>query len=99
MLKSLKAILGISEDEKDELLSELITLAKEEVKEYCNIEDDAKLETLTGTIKQMVIYKYNRLGSEGASAENFAGASFTYMTEYPDSILSVLKKNRRAKLL
>lgn len=99
MLEKIKLLLGIYSDDKDELINELIEMTKEEVKEYCNLTDNTQLESLFGTIKEMVVIKYNRLGTEGLSSENYSGASFGYMTDYPESIKNVLNRNRRAKLL
>lgn len=99
MLKSIKLMLGIIEDDKDELINELIRVTEEEVKEYCNFTNDAQLEKLNGAIKNMVILKYNRLGAEGLTAENYSGNSFSYMSDYPESIIAVLNRNRRALIL
>lgn len=96
MLQKIKTLLAISDNSKDDLLEVLSAVATEEVKAYCNIEDVSKMESI---IIQLVIIKYNRLGAEGLSTENYNGASFSYESEYPPQILAVLNKNRRCKFL
>lgn len=96
MLQKIKTLLAISDNSKDDLLEVLSEIATEEVKAYCNIEDVSKMESI---IIQLVIIKYNRLGAEGLSTENYNGASFSYESEYPLQILAVLNKNRRCKFL
>lgn len=96
MLRKIKTLLGISDTKKDELLEILSETAADEVKAYCNISDVSALENI---IIQLVIIKYNRLGAEGVSQENYSGASFSYESEYPPQILAVLNKNRRCRLI
>jgi hypothetical protein len=48
----------------------------------------------------MTIYKFNRAGTEGLSAETYSGISYTYTSDYPDYILSALdtiKKTQKGK--
>lgn len=96
MLQKIKSLLAISDNSKDDLLEALSDIATEEVKAYCNIEDATPLESI---IIQLAVIKYNRLGAEGVSSENYNGASFSYESEYPSQILAVLNKNRRCKFL
>lgn len=96
MLQKIKTLLAVSDNSKDDLLEALLEIATEEVKAYCNIEDVSKMESI---IIQLGIIKYNRLGAEGVSTENYNGASFSYESSYPPQILAVLNKNRRCKFL
>lgn len=62
MLDKLKLILGIKDDTKDDLLTLLIEQAIEEALNYTHQDS---IDNLSSTIISMVVYKYNRLGTEG----------------------------------
>lgn len=96
MRERIKILLGIENDEKNILIDNLIKLAQDEIREFCNTED---ISTFESTIIQMVMFKYNRLGTEGVTAESYSGASFSYAEDYPESIMRVLKRNRRIRVL
>lgn len=96
MLNKIKILLGITDKEKDDLINVLIELTEEEVRDYCGIE---ALDGMKNTIIQMVIFKYNRIGTEGLTSENYNGASYNYMSEYPDNIKKILNKHRRIKVM
>ena len=67
MLDNIKLLLNKADDDSvDELLSTLISLCKNEAYIYCNLpEYDSKLDFV---VTQMVIEKYNRIGSEGTTS-------------------------------
>ena len=92
MLNKTKLLLGITTDEKDDLLTLLIESAMEEAIAYTHNDCVLDLET---TILKMVVYNYNRLGSEGVDGEGYSGVSFTYSADYPESILRALKSKRK----
>lgn len=96
MLNSVKILLGIKDNSKDELLSLLIDAAIEEVVNYTHNNNTAGLES---TICLMVVYKYNRSLNEGIDSESYSGVSFNYATDYPESIMRVLKAHRKVILL
>lgn len=96
MLNSIKIILGINDSSKDELLTLLLEQAIDEVINYTHDNCTAGLET---TICRMVVYNYNRLGTEGVNSENFSGVSYNYSTDYPDNIMRVLKAHRKIRVL
>nr|DAT70848.1 MAG TPA: Head Tail Connector Protein [Caudoviricetes sp.] len=50
---------------------------------------------MSSTIISMVVYKYNRLGTEGLDSEGYSGVSFGYSTDYPESIMRALKSQRK----
>lgn len=97
MLERIKLLLNITDDSKDALLNELIDDATEFAQNYIN-NDDA-LENLTGTIIAMVIYDYNRLGTEGLTSENYSGVSFGYASGYSDDIMKQLKRYRKVRVI
>lgn len=92
MLNNIKLLIGLTDDSKDKLLTLLISQAQDEARNYIH---DSNLSGLDSIIQQMVIYKFNLLGSEGISGEDYSGVSFEYLTDYPTNILNGLKKHRR----
>ena len=63
MLNKLKLLLNC---EDDELLITLINLCKQEAYIYCNLEEYT--DALDYIVIQMVIERYNRIGSEGLTS-------------------------------
>lgn len=97
MLDKLKLLLNIKDDASDELLVVLISLCKEEAYIYCNLEEyDEKLDAI---VIQMVIEKYNRIGSEGTTSQSSSGASASYDSFYSDKVVRLLNKYRKVKMI
>lgn len=98
MLDKIKLLLNKADDDSvDELLQTLIALCKEEAYTYCNLEDyDEKLDYI---VIQMVIERYNRIGSEGTTSQSTSGISTTYDSFYSDKVTKMLNKHRRVKML
>lgn len=79
--------------EKDEaLLSLLLEKAKAEIELYLNQEPTEKYDSLA---VDMAVVKFNRIGTEGLSAQSFSGASETFLDSYPDYIQSHLNRLRK----
>ena len=97
MLERIKLLLNITDDSKDALLNELIDNATEFAQNYIN-NDDA-LDHLTGTLIAMVIYDYNRMGTEGLTSENYSGVSFGYASGYSDDIMKQLRRYRKVRVI
>lgn len=97
MLDKLKLLLNIQDDTQDELLQVLISLCKDEAFNYCNLpEYSTKLD---GAVIQMVIERYNRIGSEGATQQSSSGVSMTYDSFYSDKVRWMLNKHRKVKMI
>ena len=97
MLDKLKLLLNIKDDTADELLTILIALCKEEAYTYCNLDEyDEKLDAI---VIQMVIEKYNRIGSEGTISQSGSGASASYDSFYSEKVVRLLNKHRKVKML
>lgn len=96
MLMKVKLLLGLTDDSKDDLLTILIDVAIDEALAYTHRECINGLET---SIIQMVVYKYNRIGTEGVESENYSGVSFAYTADYPDNIMRGLKAKRKVVVL
>ena len=97
MLDKIKLLLNILDDTQDELLQVLISLCKDEAYTYCNLpEYNVKLD---GAVIQMVIERYNRIGSEGATQQSSSGVSMTYDSFYSEKVRWMLNKNRKVKMI
>jgi hypothetical protein len=92
MLENIKLLLGISDDTKDALLRLLIQQAEDEAKDFTHRDDVC---CLSSTIERMVVYNYNRLGTEGLNSESYSGLSYSYSADYPEQIIKILKKHRK----
>lgn len=93
MLNKIKLIIGIDlvDTSKDTLLTLLIEQAEEFAR---NIIRSNNLCGLSGVICKMVVYAYNRLGTEGLSSESYSGATFSYDSDLPEDILAQLRAKR-----
>lgn len=95
MLEKIKLLLSRLDDSEDELIATLISLCKEEAYIYCNLpEYDSKLDFV---VIQMVIEKYNRVGSEGTTHQKSSGVSVAYDNFYSDKVVRLLNKFRKVK--
>lgn len=93
MLDKIKVLLGLTDSTKDDLLTVLLEQAIEEATTYTHNDCVPVLES---AIIKMVIYNYNRLGTEGVDSEGYSGVSFGYSTDYPENIMRVLRAHRKA---
>ncbi len=96
MLEKVKLLLGIADNTKDDLLTLLIEQAIEEAIVYTHNECVDELNT---SIIQMVVYKYNRIGTEGVDSEGYSGVSFQYTSDYPENIMRGLRAKRKVVLV
>ena len=95
MLDKIKILLNIQDDAQDELLSTLMGLCREEAYVYCNL--PAYDEKLDFVVIQMVIERYNRIGSEGTTSQSSSGVSADYDSFYNDKVVRLLNKYRKVK--
>lgn len=95
MLDKIKILLNIQDDAQDELLSTLMGLCREEAYIYCNL--PAYSEKLDFVVIQMVIERYNRIGSEGTTSQSSSGVSANYDSFYSDKVVRLLNKYRKVK--
>ena len=97
MLERIKLLLNITDESKDALLGELIDKATEFATNFTN--NTAAIESLNGCIIDMVIYDYNRMGTEGLTSENYSGVSFGYASGYSDDIMKQLRRYRKVRVI
>lgn len=98
MLEQIKLLLnrfGDEDETLDKMLQTMIALCQDEAYHYCNLEDyDNSLDYI---IVQMVVERYNRIGSEGAIEQESSGISTTYDSFYSEKVRKLLNKHRRMK--
>ena len=92
MLEKLKMLLRIDNNEKDDLLTLLLDQATETAMAYTHSSDFVGLSPI---ILKMAVFDYNRLGTEGLQSEGYSGVSFSYLDDYPETILRLLRSKRR----
>ncbi len=83
ILDEVKITLGLSSSDKDELLLSLIKRNSQTVINYIK-EQKVPME-LEYIVVELVIARYNRIGSEGLNSENSDGVSFSYSNNLLDS--------------
>lgn len=96
MLDNIKLLLGLTDNSKDEVLMVLIQRAINEAKNYTH---NNSIKDYENVIDDMVIYNYNRLGTEGLASESYSGVDFKYSSDYPESILRQLRSHRKVMVI
>lgn len=100
MLEKIKLLLNkfdVEDEQFDKLLRTLISLCEDEATAYCNLPEYD--EALDYIIIQMVIERYNRIGSEGAIQQATSGISTTYDSFYSEKVRRMLNKHRKVKII
>lgn len=96
MLDSIKKLLGINDASKDEILMILVQRAINEAKNYTH---NNSIKDYENVIDDMVIWNYNKLGTEGLDSESYSGVTFNYSSDYPESILRQLRSHRKVVVI
>ena len=89
VLDNVKVLLGIDDETKDELLNILLNECEVFALSYTQRDRTFGMEWI---IEQMVVFRYNRLGTEGLNSESYSGASYNYKDGYPDDIMKALDR-------
>ncbi|WP_051931538.1 phage head-tail connector protein [Clostridium sp. KNHs214] len=97
MLENIKLLLNIQDNSKDNLLSYLISNAKQKILSYTN--QTEILPQMQYLVDELVILRYNKLGSEGLQSESYSGISQTFNQDIPADIKSQLNQFRRLRTL
>ena len=100
MLDKLKLILGLTDEDRDELLSLLLETTTQRLKTLLGGLDVP--DNLSYIVLNVTAARFNRIGSEGASSHSVEGESYSFVTDdfadYMDDIqtyLDGLKDNKR----
>ena len=80
LLNRIKVLLGISNNDNEELLNEIVELTKSKILNYIN-KSELPLE-LEFVLIELSIQRYNRIGSEGIASENVDGKSVSYEADF-----------------
>lgn len=97
ILTSIKLRPGISNN-SDELLTDLIQDSIADVKDFLSYEDTEELpHGCINAVKELVISKCNRLGSEGIASQSAGGVAETYTEDIPKPILKKLYRYRKLR--
>lgn len=95
MLNKIKLLLGLTTDVKDEVLLVLIDICKDQAINYCNLEEySTKLDS---AVIEMVVERYNKMGTEGVSKVTTSGITEEYIADYSEAIIKFLRKYRKVK--
>ena len=94
MLHKLKLLLGIYDISKDELLQLIIDQCTDNAIAYTHNNDTESMESI---ILEMCVYRYNLIGSEGLTRENYSGTGYIYQYDYPDYVYSQLRAFRKIR--
>lgn len=79
-----------------ELLTDIVQDTITDVVEYINLEEGTDIPTsCVSIVKDIVIVKCNKLGSEGLSSESYSGVSQSYIEDIPKDIIRKLKRHRK----
>lgn len=95
ILQSLKLRPGIS-NFSDELLKDLISDSFNDVADYIKLKDGDEMPLgCISIIKELVVIKINKLGSEGISSESHEGISQSFIEGIPSGIKMKLRRYRK----
>lgn len=80
-LERVKLFLGIEGNEQDKLITEIINVTESQLKML--LDSETLPEGIDFVVHEMVIKRYNRLGSEGMDSESVEGHTVNYsMNEF-----------------
>ena len=90
-----KALLGLTTSKHDIFIEEMIPILIEYTQAYCNNQFKGQLP---GPVKLFVAraIQFN-MNPVGVSSRSMGGASYSYETNYPDSLTSMLKPYRKVR--
>ncbi|NFI52689.1 hypothetical protein FDA52_06875 [Clostridium botulinum] len=95
IIESIKLRPGISNVDEF-LLADLVQDSVIEISDYINLKEGKELPIgCISIIKDIVVIKVNKLGSEGVSSESYSGVSQSYTEDIPKDILRKLKRYRK----
>ena len=94
-IAQVKALLGLTTSKHDIFIEEMIPILIEYAQEYCN---NRFKDQLPGPVKLFVAraIQFN-MNPAGVSSRSMGGASYSYETNYPDSLTSMLKPYRKVR--
>jgi len=101
MLSSVKRFLGLNDTDQDELLKEIIQESSERILDYINQGRATPLSVLPERtnyiLRDVILKRYNRISSEGASSDREEGKAVTWESSYLAEYEGVLSQYRDPK--
>lgn len=95
ILKSIKLRPGMS-NLADELLNDIISDIYNDISEFINLEYGKEMPLgCINIVKELVVIKINKLGSEGISSESHEGTSQSFINGIPSEIKLKLRRYRK----
>ena len=76
LLNRVKVLLGITNNDNEELLREIIEITKSKILSYINSNELPK--ELEFVLVELAIKRFNRIGSEGFTSETVDGKTMSY---------------------
>ena len=80
LLNRVKVLLGITNNDNEELLREIIDITESKILNY--IDKTELPKELEFVLVELSIQRYNRIGSEGIASESIDGKSVSYETDF-----------------
>lgn len=97
ILQSLMLRPGLG-DVSAELLTDMITDCMTELKDYLNYQESEELPAACGPIvKELVLIRFNRDGTQGEQSESNSGVSVTYLTDLPADLKRRIHRHRKMR--
>ena len=97
MLRKLKMLLGISDNEQDAVLQLFLDAARDAVLSYTNRQ--VLPQRLESIVIQIALAAFNKAGAEGESGHSEGGISRTYEPYLSDSTKAVLNRYIKARVV
>ncbi|HFE9852468.1 phage head-tail connector protein [Enterococcus sp. DIV1420a] len=94
--EQLERKLSITEEKDKRILTDDLNDCMAMVLDYCN--RNVLVGNMANAVKELLIVKYNRAGTEGETARSEGGISQTFETGLPQAIKAQLNRYRVAKV-
>lgn len=96
-----KRLLGLTTSKHDDYITEMIPILLDYVKNYCNNTFMKNgVEELPGPVKLFIAkaIQFN-MNPAGVSSRSMGGAAYSYETDYPESIMKLLRPYKKVRFV
>lgn len=91
IIKELSVRPGVASEIVESLYSDAI----QDICEFCNLTENEINKKHKSTIKDLIMYRYNTLGTEGIRSEGYPSVSYSYERDIPPRIRNKMRAFRR----